>query len=200
MADPGIDSIDRHAPRQPPRRILGWPVAAVCWASIALAATLAVGTTVLRDPRPLLLWNASASSPVGLYAIGSPAKVHVGELVVAWAPGRARRLAAVRAYLPFQVPLVKAVAAAGADRVCARGRRILVNGRLVAVRRRNDPSGRPMPWWSGCVRLAPGDLFLLSGADPLAFDGRYFGPTRAVDLVGTARLLLRKPSSDFADD
>lgn len=200
MADPGIASIGRHASRAPARRAFRMRVAAVCWTSVALASSLAVGTTMLWGPRPLLLWNASASSPVGLYAISSPAKAHVGELVVAWAPPPARRLAAVRAYLPFHVPLVKAVEAAGGDRLCARGKRILVNGRLAAVRRRNDPSGRGMPWWSGCVRLAPGDLFLLSSGDPLAFDGRYFGPTRAVDLVGTAHLLWPKRSTGIADD
>jgi len=57
-----------------------------------------------------------------------------------------------------------------------------------ALRRLRDPAGRPMPWWSGCTRLAPGELFLLS-FEGLAFDGRYFGITRASELVGRASRL-----------
>jgi type IV secretory pathway protease TraF len=48
-----------------------------------------------------------------------------------------------------------------------------------------------MPWWSGCERLGKGDLLLLS-PDEGAFDGRYFGVTRAREVVGTARLLWRR--------
>jgi type IV secretory pathway protease TraF len=87
------------------------------------------------------------------------------------------------------VPLVKRAAAVAGDRVCARQRRIFINGKSVALRRARDPSGRPMPWWSGCARLQDGELFLLSAAGPLAFDGRYFGVTRASEVIGRARLL-----------
>ncbi len=84
--------------------------------------------------------------------------------------------------------MVKSVAATSGSRVCAHGRTILVNGRLAAVRRRRDPSGRPMPWWSGCERLNDGKLFLLSSNSD-AFDGRYFGVTRPGEVIGTARPL-----------
>jgi len=63
---------------------------------------------------------------------------------------------------------VKPVAAIAGDRVCALGRAILINDRLAAMRRRTDPSGRPMPWCTGCRLLGPGELFLLSGAVPEA--------------------------------
>lgn len=148
--------------------------------------------SIPRPPAPLLLWNASASSPVGLYAVTSPGVPTVGDMVVAWAPPSARRLAAARFYLPYDVPLVKRVAAIGGDRVCAERNRIFINGRPAALRQARDPSGRLMPWWSGCARLARGELLLLSSAGPLAFDGRYFGATRASELVGKARLLWPK--------
>lgn len=152
---------------------------------VAAAVTL----TIFWPPQPLLLWNPSPSSPVGLYAVTAPDRFGVGDFAVAWAPPAARRLAAVRSYLPIHVPLVKRVAAAAGDRVCARATRILINGRLAALRRRRDPSGRPMPWWTGCARLGPGQILLLSAAGPLAFDGRYFGPTGARQVIGKARLL-----------
>lgn len=150
---------------------------------------LGIASTLLCPPPPVLLWNASASSRIGLYAISSPGQLGAGDAAVAWAPTPARRLAAARHYLPANVPLVKRVAAAPGDRVCATHKTIFVNGRPATLRRVRDPSGRPMPWWSGCHVLGPGEFFLLSPNAPDAFDGRYFGVTRSSQIVGKARLL-----------
>lgn len=166
---------------------------AFAWGAVAFIAGAAVSLSIIFPPIPLLLWNASASSPIGLYAIGAPTGLKAGDMAVAWAPLPARRIAERRSYLPYRVPLVKRVAAVAGDRVCAKGNRIFINRRPVALRRERDPSGRPMPRWSGCARLEPGELFLLSHTGPLAFDGRYFGVTRAPELVGRARLLWAKP-------
>jgi conjugative transfer signal peptidase TraF len=155
----------------------------------AVIVSLALAGTLLWPPRPVLLWNASASSRIGLYAVTSSDYPQVGDMVVAWPPARARQLASTRHYLPASVPLVKRVAAVSGDRVCAKLSTIFVNGRPVAKRRSRDPSGRPMPSWSGCKMLREGDLFLLTPGMPLAFDGRYFGVTRGHQLVGKARLL-----------
>ena len=156
-------------------------------AGLALVALLAPAAW---RPAPRLVWNASASSPMGLYRIGPGQEVRPGGMALARVPAMARRLAAERHYLPRNVPLVKHVAAAAGDTVCARGAVISVNGRRVAVRRRTDPSGRAMPWsWTGCERLRGGDLLLVSQGQPLAFDGRYFGVSRRGDVVGRARLL-----------
>jgi conjugative transfer signal peptidase TraF len=155
----------------------------------ATAAIAAVTATFLSAPRPLLLWNASPSSPVGLYSVTAPHRPQVGDRVIARAPAGAGRLAAARRYLPAGVPLVKPVAAIAGDRVCARGGTVLVNGRPAAHRRLFDPSGRPMPWWSGCRLLRGDELFLLSRGSALAFDGRYFGVTRGSEIVGKASLL-----------
>jgi type IV secretory pathway protease TraF len=157
----------------------------------AAAASLvtALTSTLLVAPRPALVWNASASSARGLYGVTPPARLRRGEMVVAWAPPGARRLAAARSYLPSAVPLVKPVAAVAGDQVCAIRERILINGRIAAVRRGRDPSGRPMPWWSGCRRLRTGELFLLSAGVRQAFDGRYFGVTDEREILGKASLL-----------
>jgi conjugative transfer signal peptidase TraF len=155
----------------------------------AALATLAVGGTLICPPRPLLLWNASASSPIGLYAVDSAGRLHVGDMVVAWPPPEARRLAAARHYLPASVPLVKQIAAVSGARVCGAGEKIYVDGRVAALRRPRDRTGRRLPWWFGCKVLKKGDLILLSLNAPAAFDGRYFGPTRQRDIIGKARLL-----------
>jgi len=162
---------------------------------IALAASttgaLALTATLFWPPRPLLLWNASASSPVGLYAVMPGRSPSAGEMVIAWPPPNVRHIASVRNYLPARVPLVKPVAAVSGARICASQKAIFVNGRLAALRRVRDPAGRPMPRWSGCERLNTGDLFLLAPGTG-SFDGRYFGPTQAGEVIGTARLLWRR--------
>jgi conjugative transfer signal peptidase TraF len=172
---------DRHARRAGRRRTMA--VAASAALATALIATL------LWRPSPMLVWNASASSPIGLYRVEPVEGVRPGDLVIAWPPERARGLGAERHYRPRNVPLVKSVAAAAGDRVCAIGEAIFVNGRLAALRRPVDPSGRPMPWWTGCEEVRGADLFLLTPSVPEAFDGRYFGVTRSDLIVGRARLL-----------
>ena len=158
-------------------------------AAAAAAIATALVATLVWPPRPLLLWNASASSPIGLYHVGPAAGAGPGDMVVAWPPDDARELGAERHYLPRNVPLVKRVAAAAGGRVCAIGEAIFVNGTLAVSRRAADPSGRLMPWWTGCEEVRGGDLFLLTADVPDAFDGRYFGMTRSGLIVGRARLL-----------
>lgn len=150
--------------------------------AIGLAATIALPL------RPLLLWNASASAPIGLYAVAAPDGIETGDMIIARVPERLRMLAARRRYLPANVPLVKRVAAEPGDTVCASGLAVFVNGRRIARRLEHDGIGRPMPWWTGCVTLRRGALFLLMD-DPASFDGRYFGPTGRTDIVGKASLL-----------
>lgn len=154
--------------------------------------TVALAGTLIWRPVPILLWNASPSSPVGLYAVGSPAELKAGDTAIAWPPSAARRLAAERHYLPAGVPLVKRVAATSGARVCARGKTILVNGRPGAIRRLRDRAGRRLPWWTGCRRLRRGEIFLLSADVPEAFDGRYFGVTHPSEIIGAGRLLWRR--------
>jgi len=168
-------------------------------AALMLLACAALTAPFLRPPRPILLWNATASATTGLYRVTAPGRPRLGETVVAWAPPWARRLAAERNYLPITVPLVKPVAATAGDRVCAVGEQILINGRISVTRRSHDPGGRPMPWWNGCKALQPGELFLLSPTVIQAFDGRYFGITRRAELIGRAKLLWAEPTKGSND-
>lgn len=158
---------------------------------LCTALVIASILTGLWPPRPLLVWNASPSSPTGLYLIGAPDDAALDDMVIAWPPEDARRLGAARHYIPYNVPLVKRVAAVGGDEVCAAGEAVFVNGRLEALRRSHDPAGRTMPWWTGCERLREGELLLLNSGANTAFDGRYFGVTRPSQIIGTARLLWR---------
>lgn len=156
-------------------------------AAAALGVAIVLGSAVL-PPAPRLVWNASASAPIGLYSVSPRALAEPGDTVIARVPEPFRRLAATRRYLPMNVPLVKRVAASAGDEVCALGQEIFVNGRWIAGRRIADGAGRPMPMWSGCVRLRGRQWFLLMD-DPASFDGRYFGLTEGDDIIGKARLL-----------
>jgi len=155
-------------------------------AALLGAAVAALAATIAFPPAPRLLWNASASAPVGLYAVTPGARLERGDMAIAWPPPSARRLAARRRYLPLGVPLVKRVAGVAGDTICAADRTVLVNRTPVAVRRLADAAGRPLPAWQGCFTLGAGSVFLLMRESPDSFDGRYFGGTRAQDVIGKA--------------
>jgi conjugative transfer signal peptidase TraF len=161
-------------------------------AVLAGGAVLPLAASAIWKAPTLLVWNATASAPVGLYRVSAGAPVRRGDMVVAWTPQPVRSLAARRHYLLANVPLVKRVAAVAGDRVCAGGATVSVNGRRVALRQRTDRAGRLMPRWSGCHRLRARQYFLLMD-NPFSFDGRYFGVTRRDELIGRAKLLWAKP-------
>lgn len=147
--------------------------------------------SAMLPPTPRLVWNASASAPVGLYSVEPGAMLEPGDMAIARVPRRYRHLAASRRYLPLNVPLVKRVAAYAGDEICALGSQVFINGRWAAERRTADAAGRSMPFWTGCLVLRGRELFLLMD-NPSSFDGRYFGPTEGADVIGKAKLLWRR--------
>ena len=150
---------------------------------------IALGVTLVAPPPPLLVWNASASAPLGLYRVEPGATIRRGDMVVLWFPAAARTLAARRRYLPHDVPAVKRVVGVAGDRICAKGALIAIDGRLVASRRVRDRSGRLLAWWRGCRTLGETELFVMMSNAPESFDGRYFGPVPRTNVIGRARLL-----------
>jgi conjugative transfer signal peptidase TraF len=150
-------------------------------AAIALSAGL--------HPRPWLVYNASASVPIGFYRIDAPISLKTGDLVLANLPPDMRGLANDRRYLPASVPVLKSIAAVSGDEVCATGHRIVINGREVAERLSRDRANREMPWWEGCRRLQANDLFLLNATSVHSFDGRYTGVVSVSEVIGKARPL-----------
>ena len=138
---------------------------------------------ILTHPRPLLVWNASASAPIGLYHVVYGVPLHRSELVLAWAPDWARELANRRGYLPRNVPLVKRIAAMTGDTICADQNTIFINGHAVTQQFKIDREGRALPGWSRCTRLNSDDVFLLMKGVPASFDGRYFGPVKTSAII-----------------
>ena len=155
-------------------------------AFLPLAATLAgialVGLSAIAHPQPRLVWNASASAPIGLYRVISGASER-GDFVLVRIPKSIESLAAIRGYLPAGIPLIKRVAAVAGDDVCTFDGAIIVNGEIVARQRRADRAGRSLPRWNECRELVQGEFFLLTKA-PDSFDSRYFGPVTSARLIG----------------
>jgi conjugative transfer signal peptidase TraF len=152
----------------------------------AAAALLALGVPPNVRPAPLLLWNASASVPTGLYAVRPAGSLTVGDLVaVAPPPGLASFLAE-RGYLPLGVPLLKHIAALPGQIVCRVADKVVVDGDTIGAVLERDHLGRKLPDWHGCLILAEDEVFLMNPAAPASLDGRYFGALPAATIIGRA--------------
>jgi conjugative transfer signal peptidase TraF len=156
--------------------------------SVGLAALCA---TIIVIPRPVFVWNVSASAVIGLYFVSSKSGLDRGDMAALWLPPRHRKLAAQRRYLPQNIAAIKRVVAVQGDSVCALGSRVSVNGKWIADRHRIDGKGRPMPWWQNCKRLSRDELFLLNEEAANSFDGRYIGISKTSDVIGEASLIWR---------
>ena len=162
------------------KKLVRWTIALVLGALslLALPAT----------PKDLrVVWNASPSVPLGVYWIERRSP-KAGEIAAVRLPPDVAQLAHRRVYLPNTAVLLKPVAAGFGDRACRFGLRVVIQGRPVAAARWTDRRARAMPHWSGCLKLAPGDLVLL-GRSAASFDSRYFGPIHRDRVIGAAMLL-----------
>jgi conjugative transfer signal peptidase TraF len=152
-------------------------------AIVASAIAIAGLAAPLSHP-PRLIWNATASAPIGLYEVRSQPTFARGELVLVGPPQWVRTFAASRGYLPNTVPMVKRIAAENGDIVCRERDAITINHRVVAHALLADRAGRALPAWSGCHKLGEGEIFLLMDGVHASFDSRYFGPVPTTAIVG----------------
>ncbi|OIQ93476.1 peptidase S26 [mine drainage metagenome] len=166
------------------------------WLMITYFWLLAIGASVFHHPTPRLLWNATASTPTGLYAVQPVRVLHVGDLVAVMPPEPVARFLADGGYLPQRVPLLKHVAALPGDIVCRSGHLITIDGIVIGEARDRDSRGRGLPVWSGCRVLADGEVFLMN-RHPDSLDGRYFGPLPAASIIGRAVPLWTNDRNEF---
>jgi conjugative transfer signal peptidase TraF len=135
---------------------------------------------------PALIWNASASVPIGLYAVRPAGRLRVTELVIVTPPEPLASFLSDRGYLPKGVPLLKRILALPGQAVCRTDRTIAVDGIAMGDALERDRRGRPLPVWQGCRTVAQGEIFLMNWQSEDSLDGRYFGPLRAAAIVGRA--------------
>ena len=161
---------------------------------IGSAAIAALSIAMAVEFAPRLIWNATPSAPIGLYLVKYKVPV-IGDYVLVNASGDAKKLIDERDYLPPDTPLVKRVAALSGAEICRENAKIYIDGVHVADAFAVDSSGRDMPAWSGCFTLQSDELFLLNDHER-SLDGRYFGAMNKAQIIGVARPLFIRESSE----
>jgi conjugative transfer signal peptidase TraF len=169
----------------PPARSYRHPLRVGLLACGAAALSLLLAPAIHR-PQLRLIWNASASVPLGLYRVEPGAFPHIGDLVVVRPSPALGSFMAERRYVEANVLLIKPVAAASGATICRTSDRVTIDARTVAAALARDRIGRPLPIWSGCRRLRADQLFLIAPAHGDSFDSRYFGPVDERRVVGRA--------------
>jgi conjugative transfer signal peptidase TraF len=149
-------------------------------------AVMVVGVLSFLPVAPRLVWNASASVPLGLYSIEPARHLEVTDLVAIRTPEPLASFMAERRYLPRGVPLMKRVAALPGQRVCRDGAHITVDGIDMGDALARDRAGRALPSWHGCRHIGDGEVFLMNWAASDSMDGRYFGPLTTASIIGRA--------------
>ena len=159
---------------------------------LALTAFGVLGIALASaTPLPMkLVWNATASEPVGFYTIDPVGRLEVPDLVVVMPPEPVASFIVERGYVARDVPLLKRVLGLPGQRVCRSGRAISVDDVPLGDALDRDSQGRDLPVWQGCRRIGDGELFLMNHEVPDSLDGRYFGPLPATAVIGRATPLF----------
>lgn len=157
---------------------------------LAAISTLSILLILAADVpnRPFLIWNATASVPVGLYRLSRVALVR-GDIVAVRLPRSTAEFASAHGYLPANVLLLKPLGATAGDHVCRRGSLVFINDALRAIASIADSRGQRLPVWRGCLTLGPDEVVVI-GARRDSYDSRYFGPLRTSQILGRAVPIL----------
>lgn len=132
--------------------------------------------------KPLLIWNYTASAPLGLYQVLDRNWTKGDWVAVKPEPRVAAMLVQFGVLKPGRL-LIKRVMAVRGDEVCRDGSVVSINGRWAASAKTQTSRGMRLPNWGGCRRLLQSEVFLLGAADA-SFDGRYFGVNQSAGIVG----------------
>ncbi len=143
-----------------------------------------------------LVWNVSASAPIGLYAIDPPGDLTVTDLVAVDPPAALADFMVERGYIGRGVPLLKRVMGLPRQEVCRVRRTITVDGVELGAALDRDRSGRELPVWNGCRRIGGDEIFLMNRQVCDSLDGRYFGPIPISTIIGRATPIYTDEAGD----
>ena len=132
----------------------------------ALAVIGIAAASTVETPTKLI-WNSTASAPVGFYTVEPADRIEVPELVAVIPPEPLAHFMVERGYVGRGVPLLKRVLGLPGQRVCRTGRAITVDGIEMGEALERD-----------------------------SLDGRYFGPIPANSVIGRARPLWTDEEAD----
>jgi conjugative transfer signal peptidase TraF len=153
---------------------------------------VSVMAPALLQSHRMLLWNASASVPVGLYLLETTGTRYVSELVAVLPPDPLASYLEAGNYLPRGVPMLKHVLALPGQTVCREGLVITIDKVAVGMARERDRRGRSLPVWHGCRLISKDSLFLMNSQSADSLDGRYFGPLPQSAVLGRAHRIWTK--------
>jgi len=156
------------------------------YVTATLSSALLIGGQSFAPATPRLVWNATASTPTGLYALQATGRLRAMQLVAVRPPESIVSFLADGGFLPKGVLLLKHVLALPGQTVCRAGPTVTVDGIDVGAARDQDRLGRPLPSWIGCRTLRPDEVFLMNPSVQDSLDGRYFGPFPAASIVARA--------------
>lgn len=156
------------------------------WAVATFVVSSAIAVSTWVDAPTKLIWNASASTPIGFYSVEPASPLKVTDLVAVDAPEPIASFLADGGYLPRDTPLLKRVLGLPGQTVCRLGIHITVDAVEMGTALHRDRIGRPLPDWQGCRVIASGEIFLMNWEVPDSLDGRYFGPMPASSVIGRA--------------
>jgi conjugative transfer signal peptidase TraF len=145
---------------------------------------------------PKLIWNASASAPIGLYTVRTAADIGVTDLVAVDASEPLASFLKEREYLPRGVPLMKRIAALPGQTVCRIGGNVSVDNVAMGQALARDRRGRELPAWQGCRTLRANEICLMNWDVRDSLDGRYFGPILKNSIIGRALPLWTDEGGD----
>ncbi|MET4489019.1 S26 family signal peptidase [Bradyrhizobium sp. LA7.1] len=151
-----------------------------------LAGTAALIAPTVLETKPLYIWNASESVPIGLYRLRPADDLFVTELVAVQPPEPLATFLDLNGYLPAGVPMLKRVLALAGQTVCRSGIAVSVDAIEVGEAQVRDGRGRPLPKWQGCRVVGEGELFVMNWQSTNSLDGRYFGFLPASAVIGRA--------------
>ena len=160
------------------------------------AVTMGVAIAAFVPIAPRLVWNASASAPIGLYDLAPPHPLTVGDLVAAMPDKPLSDFMVERGYIGRDMPLMKRVMGLPGQQVCRIGNAVTVDAMPLGEALDRDRLDRPLPVWQGCRRIADGDIFLMNADVRDSLDGRYFGPLPARAVIGKATPLYTDEDGD----
>lgn len=159
-------------------------------------ALLAASRPAFVHPAPWFIWNATASTAIGIYELRQVGQLHGLELVVVRPPEPIASYLADGGFLPKGVPLLKRVMALPGQTVCRTGDAVAVDHVDVGAAQARDHLGRPLPRWSGCRTLRPSEIFLMNPSVRDSLDGRYFGPLPVTSIIARAVPLWTDEAGD----
>ena len=164
--------------------------------SVTALAVIGIAAAAAVDMPVKLIWNATASAPVGFYTVEPAGRIEVPELVAIMPPEPLAGFMVGRGYVARDIPLLKRVLGLPGQRVCRTGRTITVDNVEMGEALERDRIGRDLPVWQGCRLIAEGELFLMNWDVRDSLDGRYFGPIPASSVIGRALPLWTDEEGD----